>query len=162
MRWPALSVAALLALVAACSPPAGAGSAGSEATSAAKHPVSGLAVIPLTVSSAGKEHRFRVEVAKSEFEQATGLMFRRSMGPDEGMIFPMSPPRQAAFWMRNTVIPLDIIYIGADRRVLNIAANAVPYDETPLASAGPVAGVLEIAGGRAAALGIAPGDTVRW
>ena len=68
----------------------------------------------------------------------SGLMFRTAMGADEGMIFPMDPPRAAAFWMRNTVIPLDIIFIGADRRILNIAANAVPYDERPLPSAGPV------------------------
>ena len=132
------------------------------AGASAVHPVSGLAVIPLSVTSAGKVHRFRVELARSGEEQEKGLMFRTSMGADEGMIFPMSPPRPAAFWMRNTVIPLDIIFIGADRRILNIAANAVPYDERPLPSRGAAAGVLELNGGRAAALGIAPGDRVEW
>jgi uncharacterized membrane protein (UPF0127 family) len=74
----------------------------------------------------------------------------------------MDPPRDAAFWMKNTVIPLDIVFIGADRRILNIAANAVPYSETPLPSAGKVSGVLELNGGRAAALGIVAGDRVNW
>jgi uncharacterized membrane protein (UPF0127 family) len=129
---------------------------------AALHPVSGLPVIPLTVTHADKRHAFKVEVAKSGEEQARGLMFRTAMGPDEGMIFPMDPPRDASFWMRNTVIPLDIIYIAPDGRIANIAANAVPYNETPLPSAGPVKGVLELNGGRAAALGIVAGDRVEW
>jgi uncharacterized membrane protein (UPF0127 family) len=124
--------AALLILSAACSPQSG--SAVSAATAPAAHPVSGLPVMALTVTSKGQQHRFRVELARSEAEQSKGLMFRTSMGADEGMLFPMQPPRPAAFWMRNTVIPLDIIFIGADRRVLNIAANAVPYDERPLPS----------------------------
>ena len=89
-------------------------------------------------------------------------MFRTAMGADDGMIFPSSPPKRTAFWMKNTVIGLDIIYIGADHKVLNIAANAVPYDETPLPSAGEVAGVLELGAGRAAQLGIGQGDTVSW
>ena len=126
------------------------------------HPISGLQIIPLTVISRGKQHKFRVEVARSQSEQARGLMFRTAMGADEGMIFPVNPPRGNAFWMKNTVIPLDIIFIGSDRRILNIAANAVPYDERQLPSAGPVSGVLELNGGRAAQLGIAPGDTVKW
>jgi uncharacterized membrane protein (UPF0127 family) len=121
-----------------------------------------MPVAPLTVTSAGTVHRFRVELARTGAEQSRGLMFRTALGPDEGMIFPMDPPRHASFWMRNTVIPLDIIFIGPDRRILNIAANAVPYDERPLASIGPVSAVLELAGGKAAALGIAAGDKVDW
>jgi len=89
-------------------------------------------------------------------------MFRTHMGADEGMIFPEDPPRRPIFWMRNTVIPLDIIFIGTDHRILNIAANAVPYDETQLPAAGMSSGVLELNGGRAAELGIAPGDKVTW
>ena len=89
-------------------------------------------------------------------------MFRTAMGADEGMIFPMNPPRQAAFWMKNTVIPLDIVFIGSDRRVLNVAANARPYTKTPLPSIGAAAAVLELNGGRAAQLGIGPGDRVEW
>jgi uncharacterized membrane protein (UPF0127 family) len=94
--------------------------------------------------------------------QAKGLMYRTKLGPDEGMIFPMDPPRGASFWMHNTVISLDLIFVGPDGRISNIAARAVPYDETPLLSIGKVKGVLEIPGGRAAELGIVPGDKVAW
>jgi uncharacterized membrane protein (UPF0127 family) len=161
MRLSLCLLAAALGL-AACAP----GSADETATTGketiAVHPDSGLRVINLSVSSKGKTHHFRVEVAESRFEQAKGLMFRRELGPDEGMLFPMDPPREASFWMKNTVIGLDIIFIGADRRILNIAANAIPYDETALNSDGIAAAVLEIPGGRAAELGIMPGDKVNW
>jgi uncharacterized membrane protein (UPF0127 family) len=104
--------------------------------------------------------KFTVELAVTRAEQERGLMFRKALAPDRGMLFPYNPPRRAAFWMKNTLIPLDIIYIGPDGRVLSIARNAVPHDETPIPSGGPVGGVLEIAGGRAAQLGILPGDRV--
>lgn len=156
-------------LAAACSPyPAGAQPApvasGEPTTTVVPglHPVSGLAVIPLTVTTRKGPHTFRVEVAASPEEQERGLMWRRTMAPDEGMIFPMSPARRTAFWMRNTVIGLDIVFIGADHRVLNIAARAIPYDETPLPSAGLSAGVLELNAGRAAEIGLKPGDRVDW
>lgn len=152
----------LILLAAGCSPHAAAGGSAAPAAVGAVHPISGLAMIPLSVTSSGTVHRFRVEIARSDAEQEKGLMFRTAMGADEGMIFPMNPPRSAAFWMKNTVIPLDIIFIGSDHRILNIAANAVPYDERPLPSAGAAAGVLELGGGRAAALGIGPGDRVEW
>ena len=84
------------------------------------------------------------------------------MGKDEGMLFPMEPPREASFWMKNTVISLDIIFIGTDGRILNIAENAVPYSEEPRRAAGLAAAVLELNGGRAAELGIVPGDKVEW
>ncbi len=149
----------LVAALAACSP-----GTGGAAPTAAKvvHPESGLEVIPLTVTSASGVHEFKVEVAASMVAQAKGLMFRTKLGPDEGMIFPMDPPRGASFWMRNTVISLDLIFVAPDGRISNIAANGVPYDETPLLSVGKVKGVLEIPGGRAAELGIAPGDKVAW
>ena len=95
-------------------------------------------------------------------EQSKGLMFRTAMGPDEGMLFPLSPPRVASFWMRNTVIPLDLVFVGEDGRVINILANAVPYDESPLRSEGRAIAVLELVGGRAAELGIKPGAKVSW
>lgn len=162
MRLNRSLLAALLVLT-ACSPNAADGShATTTAASPARHPESGLPIVPLTIATGGNNHAFRVEVARTAQEQAKGLMFRTALGPDEGMIFPMSPPRDASFWMRNTVIPLDIIFVGTDRRILNIAANTTPYSETPVPSAGPVIGVLELAGGRAAQLGIAPGDTVTW
>ena len=155
-------MAAMGLALAACSSGASDGAATTATRPAARHPVSGLPVVPLTVTHKGQRHAFRVEVAKTSAEQARGLMFRAAMGADEGMIFPMSPPRQASFWMRNTVIPLDIIFVGPDRRILNIAANAVPYSEAPIPSEGLAGAVLELNGGRAAELGIAPGDTVEW
>jgi uncharacterized membrane protein (UPF0127 family) len=154
--------AALIALAASCSPHVAAGGSAALATASEVHPVSGLAVIPLSIFASGTVHQFRVEIARTDTEQEKGLMFRTKMGADEGMIFPMSPPRSAAFWMRNTVIPLDIIFVGADHRILNVAANAVPYDERPLPSSGAVSGVLELTGGRAGQLGIGPGDRVTW
>jgi uncharacterized protein len=158
MRFLAGSIALLLM---ACSP--GASDAATSTAAAAVHPESGLKVIPLTITTVGgKKLPFRVEVAATSEEQAQGLMFRRAMGPDEGMIFPMNPPRGASFWMRNTVISLDLIFVGTDGRISNIAADAIPYNELPLLSTGPVKAVLELNGGRAKALGIAPGDTVEW
>lgn len=104
--------------------------------------------------------RFQVEIAATQAEQARGLMFRKSLAPDRGMLFTYKRPQPAAYWMKNTLIPLDIIYIQPDGRILSIVRNARPYDETPLPSGGLVLGVLEIAGGRAAQLGILPGDRV--
>ena len=104
--------------------------------------------------------RFQVEIAATQAEQARGLMFRKSLAPDRGMLFTYKRPQPAAYWMKNTLIPLDIIYIQPDGRILSIVRNARPHDETPLPSGGLVLGVLEIAGGRAAQLGILPGDRV--
>jgi uncharacterized membrane protein (UPF0127 family) len=124
-------------------------------------PQTGLRETALTIQSGGKVHHFTVEVAASPDEQERGLMFRKSVAPDRGMIFPYNPPQQAAFWMKNTLIPLDIIFIGADGRIARIT-NAKALDLTPLPSGVPVSGVLEIAAGRAAQLGIHEGDLVRW
>lgn len=104
--------------------------------------------------------RFQVEIAATQAEQARGLMFRKSLAPDRGMLFVYKRPQPAAYWMKNTLIPLDIIFIQPNGRILSIVRNARPYDETPLPSGGLVLGVLEIAGGRAAQLGILPGDRV--
>ena len=161
MRISHALLAAALALT-ACSPRPADGAAPAAVTERVRHPESGLPVVPLTVWRGDRKLSFQVEVATSSAEQAKGLMFRTAMGPGEGMIFPMKPARMASFWMRNTVIPLDIIFIGVDGRISNIAANAEPYSERPLASIGEVKGVLELAGGRAAELGIVPGDRVEW
>jgi hypothetical protein len=118
--------------------------------------------VRLTISSGGKTHRFTVEVARTPEEQALGLMNRASLDPDRGMIFPMVPVRDASFWMKNTLIPLDMIFIRADGTIANIEANTVPLSLEPVYSAGPVGAVLEIAGGRSAELGIKPGDKVKW
>lgn len=159
-----LPLIALLAL-AACSPQAAQGNSSGTAVPAAAasvHPISGLEVIPLTIEQDGKRHRFRVEVARSLEQQRQGLMFRTKMGADEGMIFPYDPPEVVGFWMKNTVIPLDIIFIGTDRRIINIEANAVPYSLDPRRSQGLAIAVLELNGGRAEELGVGPGAKVEW
>jgi hypothetical protein len=163
-----LTTARLTILLAAtaiglAAPAAGApASASRAAAQAAVHPVSGLPVIPLRVSSGRKAHTFRVELAATSQQQEQGLMYRTQMGADEGMIFPMKPPRLATFWMHNTVLPLDIIFIGTDGRIITIAANAVPYDDSTIPSGGIASGVLELNAGRAAQLGIKVGDKVAW
>ena len=88
-------------------------------------------------------------------------MFRRSLAPDRGMIVPYEPAQEVAFWMKNTLIPLDIIYIRSDGTIVRIV-NAEPMDLTPLPSGEPITAVLEIRGGRAAELGIKEGDIASW
>ena len=152
-----------LCLLAACSTQAAEkSSAPLEEAASGVHPVSGLEVVPLTVSQNGETHRFRVEVAATPQEQARGLMFRTEMGADEGMIFISQVPQVRSFWMRNTVIPLDIIFIGPDGRIMNIAADTVPYSETPILSDGPAMAVLELNAGTAALLGFGQGAKVEW
>ena len=122
----------------------------------------GLQQTRLTITSGKRVHHFTVEIASTTEEQAYGLMNRSELAPDRGMIFPFDPPRPASFWMKNTLIPLDMIFIRADGTIANIQANAVPLSLEPENSEGPVKAVLEIAGGRAAELGINPGDRVSW
>jgi uncharacterized protein len=123
---------------------------------------SGLDLVPLEIRGASGTHRFTVEVARTVAEQARGLMFREALAPDAGMIFPFPSPRPASFWMKNTLIPLDMIFVRADGTIARIAANTVPGSLDPVGVSEPVAAVLEIAGGRAAELGIAEGDRVTW
>ncbi len=123
--------------------------------------------LALTIKSANGPHAFKVESAKTEAEQARGLMFRTDLKPDGGMLFWPYPakggePVAANFWMKNTPSPLDILYIRADGTIARIAENTVPFSEAPVPSGEPVGAVLELMGGRAAELGIAEGDLVTW
>lgn len=122
----------------------------------------GLEVVSLSITSNGRTHRFQVEVARTEAQQSRGLMYRDRLAPDRGMIFPFSAPRAASFWMRNTPNSLDLIFIATDGRIESISADAVPLSEVPIMSEGIVGSVLEIASGRAAELGLKPGDRVTW
>ena len=149
---------ALLVAIAACSPQP----APSESRSASQEAQTGLQRVPLTVTSANGVHRFTVDVARTPQEQARGLMHVRSLAPDRGMIFPYDPPQPVAFWMRNTLIPLDMIFVRADGTIARVAANTTPHSLEPLGAGEPVAAVLEIAGGRSAELGIKAGDRVEW
>lgn len=133
--------------------------AASTAEAEARHPVSGLKVIDLVVRGTA-EHRFRVELADTVAAQARGLMYRTELGDFEGMIFPSAAPEPRSFWMKNTPLSLDIIFIGPDGRITNIAADTVPYSLDPVPSIGLASAVLELRAGRAAALGIKPGDRV--
>ena len=121
----------------------------------------GLRQVPLTVHSATGDHRFTVEVAASPQQQERGLMFRRSLAPDRGMIFTYGPSQDVSFWMKNTLIPLDIIFIRSDGTIVR-TSHGVPLSLDPVPSGEPVAAVLEIRGGRSAELGINEGDVAEW
>jgi len=150
----------IAALLAACSPqPAPSEPAGGGA--AAGQPQSGLELMQLRIRSAGAVHRFTVEVARSAEEQRIGMMFRTSVPRDRGMLFPYDPPQPVAFWMRNTLIPLDMIFIRPGGTIARIS-TATPRSDAPMPSGEPVAAVLEIRGGLAAELGIKEGDRVEW
>jgi uncharacterized protein len=122
----------------------------------------GLEQVVLCIESGGKTRSFIVEIAATSPQQAKGMMFRTELADNRGMIFPFAQTRMASFWMKNTVIPLDIIFILPDGRIENIAENTIPYSTDPVASTAPVAAVLEVRGGLTGELGIAPGDKVRW
>ena len=144
-----------MASLAACQPSA------SNAVELGRSPA-GLDQLPLTITSGGKVHKFTVEVARTPQEQATGLMNRSELAPDRGMVFPFDPPRDASFWMKNTLIPLDMVFVRSDGTIANIAVNTVPLSLDPVFSEGAVGAVLEIAGGRSEELGIKAGDKVAW
>ncbi len=120
------------------------------------------ALTPLLIKTTQGERKFNVEIARTPEEQERGLMFRKSLSQGGGMIFPMRPPRVASFWMKNTLIPLDMIFIRADGSIARIEPETVPQTLDPVSSGEPVVAVLEIDGGQAAKQGIAEGDTVIW
>ncbi|MEH7827507.1 DUF192 domain-containing protein [Gemmobacter denitrificans] len=105
--------------------------------------------------------QFHVEVADEAGERAQGLMFRESMARGAGMLFVYPQPQRAVFWMKNTLIPLDMIFADASGRVTHVHSGAVPQDETPIDGGQGVAYVLEINAGLAKAIGIAPGAELR-
>jgi len=119
-----------------------------------------LPLEPLQAITTRGPVKFMVEMADSPREREYGLMCRRSLAADRGMLFDFGKPQELAFWMRNTLIGLDIVYIRADGTVLSIARNARPLDESPLPSNGAARAVLELAAGRAAQIGLLPGDRI--
>ena len=143
-----------MAVPAACQPAAG--------PAQLEQSAAGLDQMAFTIASGGKTHRFTVEVARSFEQQQTGMMNRNSVAPDRGMIFPYDPPQQVAFWMKNTLIPLDLIFIAPGGKILRIEENAVPYSLDQIPSGGLVEAVLEVGGGRSAELGLKAGDQVTW
>lgn len=163
---------ALALALAACSQSESATARAAQASAAASaagsdqrtqyHPVSGLKVIDLAVIRGERRLPFRVELADTPQAQARGLMYRTELGDDEGMLFPSAAPEPRSFWMKNTPLSLDIIFVGPDRRIINIAADTVPYSLDSVSSDGLAIAVLELRAGRAAELGIRPGDRVDY
>jgi len=134
VRW--LAAAVLLAAAAACSSP------------------DSHAVFHTSKGDFG----FTIEIADTAAQRERGLMFRTSLAPDAGMLFDYHTEQQASFWMQNTLIPLDMIFIGSDGIVKTIHVNARPMDTTAIPSQVPIRFVMEIAGGRSAEIGLKVGD----
>jgi len=116
----------------------------------------------LTLVTKSGEHRIAVELAQTPAQMALGLMYRTKLEPSKGMLFTHKQPQEVSMWMRNTYISLDMVFIRADGTVHRIAHRTEPFSETVIASEGDVTGVLELRGGEAARLGLAPGDEVRY
>ena len=107
------------------------------------------------------KHAFTVEIAKTPRQQAQGLMFRRRLAADAGMLFLYAQPQIIRMWMKNTFIPLDMIFIGADGRIVSVVERTIPQSLETVSSAKPANAVLEVNGGTVSRLGIRPGDRVR-
>ena len=121
-----------------------------------------FATAKLTIVSADGRHDFAVELAETPAQQEQGLMFRHSLAPDAGMLFDFKEPTVATMWMRNTLIPLDMLFVDQHGRIVNIAQRAVPESDATIAAAAPVRAVIELNGGTAERLGIKPGDRVLY
>lgn len=120
-----------------------------------------LDIVTVRVEAGKKVHNYKAEVARTPEQQAQGLMHRKAMARDAGMIFPFPEPRMASFWMANTYLPLDIIFISPDGRVVNVG-EGVPLTTRTVESTGPAGAVLELNRGEAARIGLKPGDKVSW
>jgi len=121
-----------------------------------------LEVVTVAIATSdGKTHRYKAEVARTPEQQSRGLMYRRAMARNAGMLFPFPEPRMASFWMANTHLPLDIIFISPEGRVVNVG-EGVPLRLDTVESTGPAGSVLELNRGEAARIGLAPGDRISW
>ena len=115
---------------------------------------------PLTFLSSAGKHRITVEVADTDQERSTGLMFRRSIGDEEGMIFIYPQDEPISMWMKNTYISLDMIFVRSDGTIQRIASDTEPFSEQTISSGANVRAVIEMKAGSAKRLGIKPGDKV--
>ncbi len=122
----------------------------------------GLRRDELAIESASGTHRFIVELPRTPDEMGRGLMHRRQLAADAGMLFLYPADRAITMWMKNTLIPLDMLFIAGDGRIVNIVERTVPLSLQVIESAEPARGVLEVNGGTARRLGIEPGDRVRY
>ncbi|MGF1639736.1 MAG: DUF192 domain-containing protein [Rhodospirillales bacterium] len=135
---------------------AAAAARGSAAGETGAFPLSRLAI-----ETARGRFVFDVEVADTAARRTQGLQGRRALAPNAGMLFDFGTPQPVSMWMKNTPLPLDMLFVGEDGVILNIAADTVPFSLVPIVSAGPALAVLEVAAGTAARLGVRPGDRVR-
>ena len=147
---PLVLLAACAALIVAC------------ASTPANDPpqLAGLPQSSLTIVTANGTHRFDVWIAADDKSRGQGLMNVRELPPGRGMLFLFDPPRYASFWMKDTYLSLDLIFVGPDGVVVNIAQNAKPLSLDPIQSVAPVTSVLELLGGTAALIGLSAGDRV--
>lgn len=134
--------------------------AGAAAHATCSQAPQSLRTEPMTIQTRHGLAHLTVEIADTPDTREIGLMCRTRLADSRGMLFDFRQVQTVAFWMKNTLIPLDMVFIDADGQVVNVAHEARPMDETPIYSRGPILGVLEIGGGRAAALDIQPGDQV--
>lgn len=123
-------------------------------------PVASFAASALTIVTKGGPRHFRIELARTPEEQEQGLMYRHFLPEDAGMLFEFDHAARVAFWMKNTFIPLDMLFIAANGRISDIHERAVPMSLEPISARGPVVAVLELNGGRVRKLGIRRGDRV--
>ena len=121
----------------------------------------GLPVERVVIETRTGPRAFKMEIAADDASRALGLMHRTHLAKDAGMLFDFKQTVMTAFWMKDTPLPLDMLFVRADGTISTVAANAVPYSTAEIASAEPIRAVIEINGGLAAKLGIAPGDRVR-
>jgi uncharacterized membrane protein (UPF0127 family) len=126
----------------------------------AQEPTPPFQVSRLEIDASKGRFEFQVELAVTPAERTRGLMFRESLADDHGMLFDFGVPQPVAMWMRNTYIPLDMLFVGADGRISQIAANAEPLSDKVIASNEPVRAVLELRGGITGEIGIKPGDRI--
>jgi uncharacterized membrane protein (UPF0127 family) len=117
-------------------------------------------VQPLEIVTSSGVQVFSVEMATTEEEKQTGLMYRKELADGKGMLFDFSPEQQVSMWMKNTYVSLDMIFIRADGRILRIAENTEPLSTRIISSGGLAKGVLEVVAGTAQKYGIKPGDRV--
>jgi uncharacterized membrane protein (UPF0127 family) len=131
------------------------------AAAAIAKPALADALESLSISTQTGDHAFSVEIAASPEARERGLMYRRFMPADRGMLFEFERDAPVAFWMKNTYIPLDLVFIARNGKVTRIVDRAEPFSETTIPSGGPCAAVLELNGGVAAQIGLRTGDAVR-
>ncbi|NQW11501.1 MAG: DUF192 domain-containing protein [Alphaproteobacteria bacterium] len=118
--------------------------------------------VPLVIeTAAGARHAFQVEIADDDQERAQGLMYRETMAPEEGMLFVFDRPRRITMWMQNTPLPLDMLFLDRDGRVVDLYERAVPFSTDTIAARRRAKFVLEVVGGTVDRLGIARGDRVK-